>query len=106
MKLSNDQKEIEINISLILKNKRFSTQIKFNRLSNLLRISSSFFAILGGVILASNTSISGYGFLSLGASSSQLVLSSLKDSDLVMLIYSLSLFLFVDCMGIYRWLLS
>ncbi|MGF1603738.1 MAG: hypothetical protein ACFCU8_17285 [Thermosynechococcaceae cyanobacterium] len=71
-----------------------------------LKLSSSFFAILGGTLLASNTSISGYGFLFLSLSSSQLALASLNEQDKVMLLYSSSLFFFVDCMGIYRWLLN
>lgn len=71
-----------------------------------LKLSSSFFAVLGGVLLASNTSASGYGFIFLGLSSSQMILASLKDKDRSMMIYAMSLFFFVDCMGIYRWLLS
>ncbi|MGB7415681.1 MAG: hypothetical protein WA902_15860 [Thermosynechococcaceae cyanobacterium] len=74
--------------------------------SKYLKLSSSFFAILGGVLLASNTSISGYGFLFLSLSSGQLFLASLSEKDKIMLLYSSSLFCFVDCMGIYRWLLS
>jgi hypothetical protein len=71
-----------------------------------LKLSSSFFAILGGILLASNTSISGYGFLFLSLSSGQLFVASLHEKDKVMLLYSSSLFCFVDCMGIYRWLLN
>lgn len=74
--------------------------------SKYLKLSSSFFAILGGTLLAANTSMSGYGFVFLGLSSAQLMMASLKEQDQTMLVYSISLFFFVDCMGIYRWLLS
>ncbi|NCJ06805.1 hypothetical protein GS597_09845 [Synechococcales cyanobacterium C] len=69
-------------------------------------MSSSFFALLGGVLLASNTEFSGYGFLFLSLSSGQLILASLQEKDRILLIYAASLFIFVDCMGVYRWLLS
>lgn len=79
------------------KNKKFIQNLK---------ISSSLFAILGGLLLALNTKISGYGFIFLALSSGQLVLSSFQGKDKILLFYSLSLFLCVDCVGIYRWLLS
>lgn len=71
-----------------------------------LKLSSSFFALMGGVLLASNTSASPYGFLFLGLSSGQLLTASLQERDRIMLVYSASLFIFVDCVGIYRWLLK
>lgn len=74
--------------------------------NNFLKLSSSFCALNGGVLLASNTSISGYGFIFLALSSSQLLIASVKDKDTIMFIYSASLFIFVDCLGVYRWLLS
>ena len=77
-----------------------------NSISNYLKLSSSFFALLGGILLASNTAISPYGFLFLALSSSQLLIASFTEKDRIMLIYSASLFIFVDCIGIYRWLLS
>lgn len=70
-----------------------------------LKYSSSFFAILGGILLASNTSISGYGFVLLAISSSQMLIASLLSADLTMVFYSGGIFVFVDCIGIYRWIL-
>jgi hypothetical protein len=71
-----------------------------------LRWSGSFFAVLGGILLASNTHISGYGFVLLAMSSSQMLLSSYLLGDQVMMVYSGSVFIFVDCFGVYRWLLT
>ena len=71
-----------------------------------LMISSSFCAVFGGVILAAKISISSYGFLFLALSSSQLFIASIKTRDYVMVVYSGSIFFFVDCLGVYRWLLS
>jgi hypothetical protein len=71
-----------------------------------LKRSSCICAIAGGIILASNTPISGYGFLFLFLSSGQLLIASLRDRDLEMIRYSASLFVFVDCLGVYRWILS
>ena len=70
-----------------------------------LRILSSICAILGGVALASHTSVSGYGFIFLALSSSQMLVSSLLVHDRVMIFYATSLFFCVDCLGIYRWLI-
>lgn len=91
---------------LLTKDPLVYSQVRFRRLIKRLRISSSLFAILGGTLLASNTDFSGYGFIFLALSSSQLVISSFFDDDRIMLLYSASLFLFVDSLGIYRWLLS
>ena len=78
--------------------------MKFDKL---LRYSSSIFALAGGIILASNMSeISKYGFVFLAMSSFQLLLSSASIKDQSMLIYSGSLFIFVDCLGIYRWIIQ
>jgi len=62
--------------------------------------------MIGGIALASNTDISKYGFLFLAGSSSQLLIYSIASQDISMIIYSGSLFFFVDCLGIYRWLLA
>jgi hypothetical protein len=70
-----------------------------------LRLSSCCCAVLGGILLASRSGLSGYGFIFLALSSSQLLLASSLMRDKTMMIYSGSLFLFVDCLGIYRWLL-
>jgi hypothetical protein len=76
------------------------------KISLYLKRSSCICAIAGGVILASNTSISGYGFLFLFLSSGQLLISSIRERDREMIRYSASLFIFVDSLGVYRWLLS
>jgi hypothetical protein len=79
---------------------------KKNKLSETLKISSSFFAVIGGILLASNTQISGYGFIFLAMSSSQMLIASLQTIDKTMILYAGSVFIFVDCFGVYRWLLS
>jgi hypothetical protein len=77
-----------------------SSPVKF------LHYSSSACAVAGGTILASNTEASGYGFILLALSSSQMLISSILIQDKRLIIYSASLFIFVDCLGIYRWVLS
>ncbi len=67
---------------------------------------SSFFAVIGGVLLAAKTPVSGYGFIFLALSSSHMLLASCLTSDKSMICYSGSIFLFVDCLGVYRWLLA
>lgn len=74
--------------------------------SNFLKLSSSSCALTGGILLASNTSMSGYGFGFLALSSGQLLLASLQDRNSSMIFYAASLFIFVDCLGVYRWLLT
>ena len=77
------------------------------KLNKLLRYSSTVFALAGGIILASNIAeISKYGFIFLALSSFQMLVSSISIKDQSMLIYSGSLFIFVDCLGIYRWVLQ
>lgn len=71
-----------------------------------LKLVSSACAVTGGIILASNTELSGYGFLFLAFSSSQMLISSILLRDTTMIFYSASLFCSVDCLGIYRWILS
>jgi hypothetical protein len=71
-----------------------------------LKFSSSACALTGGILLASNTAISGYGFVFLAMSSGQLLLASLQDRDSSMIFYAASLFIFVDCLGVYRWVLT
>ena len=71
-----------------------------------LKNSSSLFAVIGGFILAMKFSISSYGFIFLACSSFQLFLSSCIEKDKSLIIYSASLFICVDSLGIYRWLLK
>jgi hypothetical protein len=77
-----------------------------NIIADLLKLISSTFAIAGGIILASNTAISGYGFIFLASSSSSMLLSSIILRDKIMILYAASLFCCVDCLGIYRWILN
>ena len=72
----------------------------------LLKLSSSFCAVLGGILLAANLDISGYGFIFLALSSSQLLVASIQTRDYLTIIYASSIFLFVDCLGVYRWVLT
>lgn len=74
-------------------------------LIKILRISSSICAVLGGFLVASKLSISGYGFIILALSSSQLLISSILDRDKFLVFYSAAVFMFVDLYGVYRWLL-
>jgi hypothetical protein len=77
-----------------------------NSLATKLQWSSSACAIAGGVILASNTTISGYGFIFLALSSGQLLLSSIQTQNRSLMFYAGSVFFFVDCFGIIRWLIK
>lgn len=79
---------------------------KKTNIANFLKLSSSFCALLGGILLASNTESSGYGFILLALSSSQMLLSSIIINDKTLIAYSASLFIFVDSFGIYKWLLQ
>jgi hypothetical protein len=74
--------------------------------AKILQTSSSVCAIAGGIMLASNTNVSSYGFLFLALSSSQLLFSAFLQQNTSIMIYAGSLFVFVDCLGIYRWILK
>lgn len=81
--------------------------IREDRLAKTLQLMSSACAVAGGVMLAANLDdISRYGFIFLALSSSQMLIASLRTKDKSMIIYSGSLFCFVDCLGIYRWILQ
>ncbi len=73
--------------------------------TDFLKLASSFCALAGGVILASNTESSGYGFIFWALSSSQMLLASILEKDTSLIAYSASLLIFVDSLGIYNWLL-
>lgn len=75
-------------------------------LVKVLQISASICAILGGTLLASKVTISGYGFIFLALSSSQFLISSILERNKLLIFYSSSLLIFVDLHGVYRWLLS
>ena len=85
--------------------KRQSKKTQLNWAENF-KWSSSFFAVIGGFILALNLAISSYGFILLAASSSQLLISSLLKKDKSLIFYSGSIFFCVDLLGIYRWILK
>ncbi|MGK7949654.1 MAG: hypothetical protein AB4368_12895 [Xenococcaceae cyanobacterium] len=92
-----------------MKIKTIKPKVKKQKKTNIakfLKLSSSFCALLGGIILASNTESSGYGFILLALSSSQMLLSSIIINDRTLIAYSASLFIFVDSFGIYKWLLQ
>ncbi|WP_309743425.1 MULTISPECIES: hypothetical protein [unclassified Chamaesiphon] len=77
-----------------------------DKLAKTLQLTSSACAIAGGTILAANIpAISKYGFIFLALSSSQMLIASLRTKDMPMIIYSGSLFCFVDCLGIFRWIM-
>ncbi len=73
---------------------------------NILKISSSIFAFCGGLLLALNTTISGYGFIFLACSSSQMLIASILGADKIMIFYSATIFAFVDILGVYCWLFA
>jgi hypothetical protein len=78
-----------------------------DKLAQTLQLTSSACAVVGGVLLAANiATISKYGFVLLAMSSSQLLVASLIKKDVRMTIYSGSIFFFVDCFGVYRWILQ
>lgn len=100
-------------INLMKREIKFKKQAIYNRqarhykrLAVFLRWSSSLFGVIGGFILALNIKISPYGFIFLGGSSSQLLISSLLIKDKSLIVYSSSIFIFVDLLGVYRWLIS
>lgn len=70
-----------------------------------LKWASCCFAVLGGVLLAAKTPASGYGFIFLALSSSHMLLASWLVGDKSMMCYSGAIFLFVDCLGVYRWVM-
>ena len=79
---------------------------KGNLLTNCLQYSSSICAVAGGVLLSSNTPASKFGFIFLACSSSQIIVSSSLLKQKGMMLYGASLFILVDCLGIYRWIVT
>jgi CheY-like chemotaxis protein len=86
--------------------KRHKRWIHRERLAKMLKWSSSSCAITGGILLASNTSLSGFGFIGLAASSFQMLTASFLLKDRTMVVYSVALFVFVDCLGVFRWIIA
>jgi hypothetical protein len=78
-----------------------------DKLAKILKLTSSACAVAGGIMLAANLpDISKYGFVFLALSSSQMLAASLRTKDTSMMLYSGSLFFFVDCLGMYRWIIQ
>lgn len=76
-------REIQIKQQRARKGKR---SLQKERLAMLLKWSSSLCAMLGGILVASNTSISGFGFIGLAASSFQMLLANLLLKDKTMVV--------------------
>lgn len=77
-----------------------------SRLNKVLRNSSSFCVLVGGILLASNTQWSKYGFIFLALSSSQFLVASILSEEWEMVVYFGGIFVFVDSLGVIRWVLS
>lgn len=75
-------------------------------IAEILKVFSSLCALMGGVLIALKVKKSKYSFIFLALSSSQLLLASLMVRDLTLILYSASVFIFVDLLGNYRWLVS
>ncbi len=87
-----------------IKNRK-KKKIKLLKL-NALKFSSSIFALCGGLMLALNTSWSGYGFIFLACSSSQMLIASVIEFNKIMIFYSAILLACVDLLGVYCWLFA
>lgn len=70
-----------------------------------LKLFSCICAIIGGILLASNIKYSNYGFIPLAFSSSSMLVASIQEQNFLNTLYSASLFITVDLLGIYRWIL-
>lgn len=75
-------------------------------LNKFLKKSSSFCVLVGGIMLASNTHFSKYGFIFLALSSSQFLVASILSEEWEMAVYFAGIFIFVDSLGVIRWVLS
>jgi hypothetical protein len=74
-----------------------------DRVGKILKLSSSAFAVAGGILLAANLEVSKYGFVILALGSAQMLFAGLRTGDKLLTLYAGSIFVFVDCLGIYRW---
>ena len=90
----------------VVRNKPLKNKTRKIFYTTLLKLSSSICGLIGGATLASNTSISGYGFIFLAFSSSQMLIASILDKDKLLIFYSATIFFCVDLLGVYRWLLD
>lgn len=71
-----------------------------------LKCFSCFCAPLGGILLAANIKFSSYGFVPLALSSFTMFSASILEKDRFSTLYSGSLFIAVDLLGIYRWIIA
>lgn len=71
----------------------------------MLKIFSIFFSGMGGILLALNVAISPYGFVFMALSSLSILISSVLEKDRLMIFYGATLFLGVDLLGVYRWII-
>jgi hypothetical protein len=76
------------------------------KIARLLEFFSSACAVAGGSLLASNIDQSKYGFIILALSSCQMLIASILNWQKNLIIYAASVFCFVDCLGIVRWVLQ
>jgi len=62
-------------------------------------------ATTGGILLASNIELSQFGFVPLALSSGSMSVVSILEKNRFNAMYSCALFLTVDLLGIYRWII-
>lgn len=75
------------------------------QISKKIKIFGTTCLVLGGLLVASNTSISKYGFLFLASSSSSMALASFLSAEQWNGRFFVLTFLIVDCFGIFNWLI-
>jgi hypothetical protein len=97
---------VSIDSSSFRKNYYPSSSLKRSRKAKIIRFlefSSSACAVAGGSLLASNIEQSKYGFIILAFSSGQMLIASILNRQKTLIVYAASVFCFVDCLGIVRW---
>jgi hypothetical protein len=99
------QQKAQKQIKILESKRKPKSRVPSTNFSKYLQFFGSICAIIGGLILASKTSVSGYGFILLAASSFQLLLSSILEKNLSLALYSGAVFFCVDLYGVYNWLL-
>lgn len=99
------RKLLGIELSKLCLNK-YDMKPQKKNLGEIFKWVSSLFGILGGFMLAVNLEFSPYGFIFLAGSSFSMLISSCINRDKGLIFYSLSIFLGVDLVGIYRWIIQ
>lgn len=87
-----------------IKNQLLVTQRQV-RIEQKIKIFSTVCLVLGGLLVASNTSVSGFGFLFLASSSSSMALACFLAAEKWNGLFFLLTFSIVDCFGIFNWLI-